>query len=194
MKKLGFILVALVMVYQSTSAQGYGLGVKAGLNVSNVSNIIDTQNKPGFTGGIFVYIKVIPLVSISADVLYSNQGYKSNGLLFGGDGKLALHYINFPVLANFYVFRGLAVKTGLQPGFLMAARRTVTEANRSVTTSVKHLYHNADLSIPVGISYEMLLLIGLIFDARYNFGVTNIFKEGNTAHNNFFSLTAGLKF
>ena len=47
-----------------------------------------------------------------------------------------------------------------------------------------------DLSIPVGLSYEYK---NFVLDGRYNFGVTNISKNGNPK-NSVFQFTLGYKF
>lgn len=48
---------------------------------------------------------------------------------------------------------------------------------------------SVDLSIPVGLSYEVG---GFVVDARYNIGVTNIADDGH-AHNNVLQFTIGYK-
>ena len=36
-----------------------------------------------------------------------------------------LNYLNIPILANFYVTKGLALKAGIQPGFLIGSKLRV---------------------------------------------------------------------
>lgn len=186
MKKLSFILIAMAVVYQSASAQGFGYGVKAGVNVSSMSDFANSKSIAGFTGGFFAELKLIPILGVSADILYSRQGVKSDEVI---SGDVRIHattvktdYLNIPILANYYILPGLAVKAGLQPGFLLGARQD--------GRSIKSDFKTVDLTVPVGVSYK-LPLIGLIFDARYNIGVTNVIKEGPSSRNNFFSLTVG---
>ena len=47
------------------------------------------------------------------------------------------------------------------------------------------------LSVPVGLSYEYS---NFVLDARYNFGVTDLFKGLGTMRNNVIQLTLGYKF
>lgn len=52
--------------------------------------------------------------------------------------------------------------------------------------------HTVDLSIPVGASYEYM---NVILDARYNFGLTNIYKiDAMKSKNRFFTITVGYRF
>ena len=100
------------------------------------------------------------------------------------DNTLKMDYINVPVLANVYVAPGLALKAGLQPGFL-------------VNSSSSDTFKSVDLSIPVGVSYEYE---NFVLDARYNFGVTNVVKDdinrfiNSDCKNSVFQLTLGYKF
>jgi len=48
------------------------------------------------------------------------------------------------------------------------------------------------LSIPVGLSYDFKF--GLILDARYNIGVTNLAKNAGYTRNSVFAVTAGWRF
>ena len=68
-------------------------------------------------------------------------------------------------------------KAGLQPGFLV---------NKDDAEDVK----TVDLSIPVGLSYEYQ---NLVFDARYNIGVTKVFEDVDH-YNNVIQITIGYKF
>ena len=86
-------------------------------------------------------------------------------------------YLNIPLTVNYYVVNGLALKAGVQPGFMIA---------KDKAEGVKTF----DLSIPVGASYEYQ---NFVFDARYNIGVTKI-ADGADGYNNVIQLTVGYKF
>ena len=83
-----------------------------------------------------------------------------------------------PITLNYYPVAGLALKAGLQPGFLV---------NKDDMDDAK----TVDLSIPVGLSYEYQ---GLVFDARYNIGCTKVFKHSDEGYNNVIQITVGYKF
>lgn len=119
------------------------------------------------------------------------------------DIKIQTGYFNIPVTANFYVWKGLAIRTGLQFGFLTSAKfkgKTEIKAGNTTTTSdedldVKDGFKSFDLSVPVGLSYEF----GnhLVIDARYNIGVTKVNEEtygnGKDSRNGVFVLSLGYK-
>ena len=136
------------------------------------------------SGGVFVASRTCNWFAVSADVLYSRQGSK----IKDSDVKLRTDYLNIPVLANFYLTRGMALKAGVQPGFLLAAKAKEGD----VKVDVKEMYKTFDLSIPVGLSYDFKF--GLILDARYNIGVTNLAKDAGCTRNSVFAVTAGWRF
>ncbi len=109
------------------------------------------------------------------------------------DVKLNLDYINIPILANFYVAKGFALKAGIQPAF------NVSNKVKSDGVSVDWNEYMGgtdaeiktfDFSIPVGASYE---ISDFVIDARYNFGLTKVAKAFDSK-NSVFQLTVGYKF
>ncbi len=117
--------------------------------------------------------------------------------------KLKYDYINIPLLANLYIAKGLAIKTGVQFGYLVGANCGYNEFEGSYygsgdrktsrkSESVIDDSERFDVSIPVGLSYE---ISNLVFDARYTYGLTETAKEAfNSAKNRVFSFTVGYKF
>ena len=103
-----------------------------------------------------------------------------------------LDYINVPIMANVYVTKGLAVKLGVQPGFLVSSTNKAEAktflGSGSTTNEIKA--KSVDFSIPVGISYEYN---NFQLDARYNWGLTKVF-ENFKDKNSVFQITLGYKF
>lgn len=186
MKKIALLVVSLVTLTSVASAQGFGWGVKAGINVAGLSNMDSgVGSMVGFTGGVFADYRFSDTFFLSADLLYSAQGCRYNK-----DNKMTLSYLNIPILANFNVWGNLAVKAGLQPGFLLGA--AMRDEGRKVSSTEP--FQTVDLTIPVGLSYEFPM--GLILDARYGIGVTNVlsYDGWGTSRNGVFTITAGYRF
>lgn len=83
-------------------------------------------------------------LSISAGLMYCQQGWESKNS--GVTATQKLDYINIPVLVNFYVAKGFALKIGLQPGFLVNAK--------AESVDNKDAFESFNLSMPIGLSYE----------------------------------------
>lgn len=184
---------AIVAGTGTASAQGFSWGPKVGLNVSSMSHT-DMNAKVGFTAGVFGELRTNDWFAVSAEVLYSRQGVTEKWTDPDSGQKIKdrikSHYLNVPVLANFYVTDNIALKTGVQAGFCLGAREIVKMDGQKSKQGVGDIFHTADISIPVGISYD---LGPIVLDARYNFGVSHALKGGES-RNNVFQLTAGLRF
>ena len=181
MKKL-LVMAAMVLssvgAFAQYSAGDITIQPKIGLSVASVGGDIDGDYKAGLVVGAEAEYHVSPLIGVSAGLLYSQQGYKwSAEDEDESDFKWKPAYLNIPILANFYVANGLALKAGVQPGF-MVAKDHAEEVN------------TFDFSIPVGISYEYM---NICLDARYNIGCTKVWKDVKGC-NSVFQVTLGYKF
>jgi hypothetical protein len=82
---------------------------------------------------------------------------------------------------------GLALKTGAQLGFPMSAKNNDTD--------VKDDVEKLNVSIPIGISYE---ISNFVIDARYNIAVTKVNKydagTGDKQRSDLIQFTIGYKF
>jgi len=171
----------------------FSYGVKAGINAATL-NDKDAEMRFGGAVGIFGMIKLGTDIGVSADILYSQQGCKLPDIGTYTELGYKLDYLNIPILANWYVpwVPGLTVKVGLQPGFLLSSELKVGE----FTVNTDEDLNSIDVSIPFGISYE--LDFGLLFDVRYNIGVTNIVKNDTDDYlelkNSVFQITLGYRF
>ncbi|MBQ8655466.1 MAG: PorT family protein [Prevotella sp.] len=132
-----------------------------------------TKMKVGLVGGAELSYQVSPQFAISGGALYAMQGCHTHQSF---DPKIKLHYLNIPLLANYYVAKGLAIKAGVQPGFLLGARESGWHEGARCYVNVDELFNTFDMAIPIGISYEYK---HFVIDARYCFGLTKMAKESN---------------
>ena len=193
MKKL--LLMAAVMLssvgaFAQHAVGSFTLQPKVGINIANITNYGDYgKARVDFAGGLEGEYQATDIFSLSAGLMYSRQGFKTKdvkvaGYTVSGDSWKP-SYLNIPVLANVYVVPGLAVKLGVQPGFMVDKDKD----------GYKGEVNTFDLSIPVGLSYEYN---NFVLDGRYNWGVTKINKNSvkgaDDTRNSVFQITLGYKF
>lgn len=186
MKKLASFAVALLAsasMFAQSEVGAVSITPKVGLNLCSITNSGDGgKMKVGFLVGAEVGYQASNSFAVTGGLLYSNQGIKYS---YDGQSETAnYHYLNIPILANYYVTKGLAIKAGIQPGFLVGAKVGSEDIKKGCNTF--------DFAIPVGLSYE---IANVVIDARYNIGLTNTEKESEKSHrNSVFQLSVGYKF
>ena len=159
---------------------GVGIGVLSGEWTSAPG--VDNKTRLGLLAGVEGEYYVNDWLGIAAGLNYAQQGWKFEG---GGESATTkLDYLNIPVTADFYVAKGLALKTGLQFGFLMSAKEE--------STDIKDGCEKLNLSIPIGVSYE---ISDFVVDLRYNVSLSKAFKaDGSKMRSDLFQVTLGYKF
>lgn len=191
MKKL-FLAVVAMMISAATFAQNevgqLTIQPKVGVNIANITDADDADPRIGLAAGAEFEYGLTDNIGLSAGVLYSMQGVKTT--IIDDDCTWKLDFLNVPILANFYVAKGFAVKLGVQPGFKLSSKAKFKGSGGSKEVEVEDGVKSIDLSIPVGVSYQYQ---NIVFDARYNWGVTKIVDDVDSKHS-VFQITVGYKF
>lgn len=185
MKKLFAMAVALftaTAMFAQPEAGTFTLQPKAGIAISS-TDADGTTSKVGFVGGVEAGYQICDPFALTLGVNYAQYGAKIDN----SDIKQNLNYIAIPVLANYYVLPGLAIKAGVEPAIKVSANLSNGDASASISDGVKGVM----LSIPVGASYEYK---NVVLDARYNIGVTGLYDIDDSATGSALVLTLGYKF
>lgn len=185
MKKIVLTAVA-VFAFGFANAQEVKFGVKAGLNLSNLTgDATGTSIKAGFQVGGLVEIKTSEKFSIQPEIVYSMQGAKVDG------GKLEISYLNVPVMAKYFVAKGFSLEVGPQIGFLVSAK---AKADGGVSEDFKDSLKSTDFSLNLGAGYDVTENINL--GLRYGFGLSNMSKISGdgTIKNSNIALAVAYKF
>lgn len=194
MKKM--ILSAIVMMATTAGYAQHEVGSltvqpKVGLNIANMTDSGGADPRFGLAVGAELEYQVSDWFSLAGGAVYSMQGAKNK--VDGVDATIKLDYINIPIVANFYVAKGLALKFGLQPGFNINSKASASASGVSASMSLSNFgidIKTLDLSIPVGVSYEFN---NVVIDGRYNVGATKL-VDGDDTRNSVFQFTIGYKF
>ena len=232
MKKIMMMAVAALMATVSANAQfekgTWSLQPYVGGVVSSVTNVgnfdlgdgVELKKKMtvGYIFGAEAEYQFANKFSLAAGINYTSQGcgWKDFDYWDGPikvdvkDQSDILGYIKIPIVANYYIFKGFAVKAGAQFGFMVNSKFYAhgkakldilgDGVNREVdlygTVDLKDQYKKFDFSIPIGLSYQFKVPITI--DARYQLGLTKLNKESiagvKDSKNSVFTLTVGYKF
>lgn len=168
-------------------------GVKGGANFATVtgSDFDSPDSRTSFHVGLVGEMPIADILSIQAEVLYSGQGFKFD--FDGPDGDKAefqLDYINVPVLAKVYVFKGLSLEVGPQFSFLVNEQIDLKPTSGGGGIELDNA-KKFDFGIAGGLTFQTDL--GLFATGRYTYGLTDIYDDINIK-NSVFQLGLGYKF
>lgn len=206
MKKIVLFAALMVATLTANAQNEVGqitLKPMAGINLATMTSLDDSKMRVGLVAGAEAEYGIAENFSITAGLLYSMQGAKGkqplpvdNVGVVNTDITAKYDYLNIPILANYYVTKGLALKAGIQPGFKVSSKMKAEASVGGNSISSEATDDNVagfNLAIPLGISYEYQ---NFVFDARYNLGVTKVYKENGdkTPKHSVFMFTLGYKF
>lgn len=166
-------------------------GIRAGLNLSTLHNEYEGFNfdyKFGPSIGYFRKYFIGNHVSLQFEIGYTNKGeknsmkiYSDHTLLYHNEYTITMHYAELPILFS-YQFGKLGVLLGPGIGVFLAGKtkyedKSPGERTHSFESKLEDI-NRADIGLILG-GYYYFELFGknLLFDFRYNRGMTNINKN-----------------
>ena len=186
MKKLMILTVMMVATLTASAQQKVGTWSITPTGTFNLATIVgdntdDMSMKVGLGAGADAMYQLSSLVGLSGGLYYSMQG--ANGK---GDVKYNVDELLIPLMANFYVYPNLALKVGLQPGFIVDAKIKSDKVEVDSSDS----FQSVEISLPLGISYE---ISNFVIGARYNLGLAKINKGNGSWRNSVLMFSLGYK-
>lgn len=173
----GFVMVAAV---QQTFAQvQLAVGIKAGPNFATINTDASAnenyKSRTGFHGGAFVLIKATK-IGIQPEVIFSQQGSKVQVNTQNLESNFS--YVNIPIIIKLYTVAGINLQAGPQFGFVTKAETPIQDQLNPGTFTVRDVkdkMNSSDITAALGLGWD--LPFGLTIDARYNLGLSKIYKE-----------------
>jgi hypothetical protein len=207
MKKILLSAAVMALGFAAQAQSEIKFGAKAGLNLAtygaDANDVDGIGSRTSFHVGAVAEFKFTEKFSVQPELLYSMQGAKADILFSDGFDTYSikatdkLDYLILPVMAKYYVIKGLSIEAGPQVGFLLSAKSKAESGDDSMETNVKDDYKSLDFSINGGVGYQ--LPMGLFLQARYNIGMANILKTDDETGdakitNNVLQFSVGYKF
>lgn len=190
MKKLILLITIAVSFVLTVKAQEFNLGVKAGVNISNLVGREKYDNKTSFHFGIVGEYQISEKYSLQPEFVYSVQG---TGMSKQTSSKYTLNYINVPLMVKYYVVKGFNLQAGPQLGFVAVAKEVFGE-NDENELILKDRIRPVDFGVNFGLGYKFG---GNFFvEARYNLGLTHMYKYVTrySKRNSVFQISVGCLF
>lgn len=195
MKKYFYVALmgfGLTSVFAQESDRKVEYGVKAGYASSSLTMKELDYVKPGhrFSGysfGVFAEIPFAEDFSFQPELEYSKTGGKYEGKSpwqEGGYSKTSRNNLSIPLMVKYYFYDGLNVQFGPQVDFLTSAnlkskwKTWDTPSSYKFVekdTSYSNIMNKVSFGAVVGLGYK--LPVGVSFDARFNYGLNNIYNS-----------------
>lgn len=195
----------VALTVQTASAQLFGVGVKGGVNFANLSGDFifredgitvepNLKTRPGFVIGASMRSRLLPLISLQPEILYSEKGAKFDlrGQDIGMpgasiDGSIDLKYLEVPILLRVglpipgfspFVYAGPAFAYTLSAETTLEFR--LAGFSETETQDIKDEVKNFDYGLVIGGGMEFgLPLIKIHAELRYTLGLRNIPDSDN---------------
>jgi len=154
------------------------LGIKAGLNFTDVTNVssVNNQSSSGFNVGIFYTTPYTRVLGSKTELVFSRQGYnyETNTVT----GKVNLDYIMLPTYMCINITKYFQIQLGMQFGYLMNAHAdSANKSNTGITGPLNSAlsYYNR-FSYSLGGGVEVHPFKGILVGARMNVSLTDLYK------------------
>lgn len=208
---IGLVTFLLLFVVSGLSAQDRVIGVKGGFNIADLDiEDEDTDTRTGFVGGVYGKFGINEVFSIQPEVLFSQKGASETEA--GTELEFMFDYIEIPVLL---VYSFPVENSGFSPSlyvgpavsFESKCEVEASEPGVSLTVDCDEVENVSDGEVVIdtkGTDFGLVFGGGiditagsavLVFDVRYNYGLTDILDEGDVeVKNRAFSIMGGIGF
>jgi hypothetical protein len=149
-----------------------GVGLKAGLNFSNVTSTAGfaNNNRTGYMIGGYIAPKAKKLFGFRTEIILSRQGYdyKTNT----NTGTVNLDYLLLPELITLNISKKFQFHAGVQAAFLLNAR---VDSTGSSSGSLFDYFKRFDYGLAGGA--EVSPILGLFIGGRVNISFAKVNKD-----------------
>ena len=185
------------------SRNQFKIGVKAGVNLSNVYDAQGEQfkanSKFGFVGGGFVSIPIGKYLGVQPELLFSQKGFHGTGVLLGNsyDFTRTTNYIDVPLLFAFKPIENLTIVAGPQYSYLIKQNDVFSSTNSSITQETEFKNDNIRKNILCFLGGADLNISNMVIGGRVGWDVQNNNGDGTSTtpryKNVWYQLTFGIK-
>ncbi|MCD7972419.1 MAG: PorT family protein [Candidatus Azobacteroides sp.] len=191
LKLKAFLFSGLFLIALTAGAQ-VSFGVKAGLNLSNITNFDDSQVKVGYKVGPSMQYSFQDNMAIQTALLLSSKGVKFDHL----DGKIDANYLELPIsfAYKFPISYDTNVYVNAGPYFALGifgkTSASVLDTEHHEDTFGSDRAKEFDFGFTFGVGMEVSQFN---FGVNYDLGVTEVYDHGSHRNGNFW-VSVGYQF
>ena len=196
MKKVIFVVLALIVVVGMVQASDMRFGVKAGIALGNVNKDVEELDAPAeadkkmrmaVTFGAMMHMPVGEKMVFMAEGSYIPKGVKIEYM--SEEMIMRLDYLQFDAMMKYAFSEAFGLYAGPGMGLIMKAEQEFDGDTYDFKDDVETL----EFSLNIG--GQFMATENVVIDARYNMGLTQVPDEGDfDLKNNVLSLTVGYLF
>ena len=192
-----------VKTQRKSSQMSFKYGLKAGVNMSTMSNGMPNIN-PDFKMGVGVRAGIMAnfhwgqrtanslpgtgWFGLQPELMYSYQRVTCVA------GYLNLHYIQLPVMLKVYPLSNFSIEFGPEFGYLVSTDTYMAGDYTIDGVTIRNLNRKNGFAMGVGVGLAYEFRMGLVLGARYSFGLTDIAKNLKWKNNGNTQVTVGWLF
>lgn len=201
---LMFLFSGIITYAQEDSRDKLRIGIKAGINSSNVydehGDSFQADPKFGFVGGGFLTIPVGKYLGVQPEVLFSQKGFKASGRLLNSSYEFSrtTTYIDIPLLIAFKPVEYITIVGGPHYSYLIKQRDVFTNGTSTAAQEQEFKNDNIRKNILGAIFGLDVNVSSLVIGLRYAFDMQNNNGDGtsNTPRykNKWLQATVGVRF
>lgn len=196
--------IAVAQDEETDSREKLQFGLKAGLNFSNVYNSrteeFTADGKFGFAGGAFIRIPIGKFLGIHPEVLFSQKGFRGDGVLLGSDYSFTrtTSFLDIPILLALKPAEFVTILAGPQYSFLLSQKDVFTSTLVSVSQEQEFENDNIRKNIFGFVAGVDINIMHFVIGARAGWDIQNNNGDGTSStpryKNTWFQGTIGYTF
>lgn len=178
--KRSFLLIAVLAVCTSASAQSFWIGPKAGLSASWITHTnLDLGDKVVphnfFDAGLFASYDFGEELMVQAELLYSGKGHTDRNMETDYKYSRHLSYLQMPLLVGYkFADERLHIMVGPELGYLLSSRTRSDDPGDRVGDTTDDC-NRFNIALAIQFAYYFLPELGV--DVKFDFGLNRTFKQ-----------------
>ena len=186
MKHIFTIVFAVLATGIAANAQEWSFGPKVGMTFSTVNGVQTAEVREGMVAGVFAERAIGDMMSMQADLLFSQHGYD---LKTDPKTRYRVDYLSLPIVSKYYLFDNFNFQLGGQFEYLLGAKEKVSGQS---TRSIRNNFNRYNISFIAGLAYDFDF--GLVVEGRYFYGLTQLTPLEDNSRTGYLQLSLGYRF